>query len=300
MLQHFFLRLNTLSTVKSGINNESHTSHYLIIIGYYRLSNYFIPLEQLSAAANTHNHNIKDNADFENVLALYIFDRKLRLIVMEAIERIEVAVRTKWANALAEQTDDPHAFMQASNFKDPWSHQKQLAKVSSNLSNSREVFVTHYKEKYSSPYLPPIWAMVETLTLGELSKWLINTNDNAIKKEISQEIGLPTLDILEGVMQCISLIRNICAHHGRLWNRRIVKPLPNIKKLEGILEKEADRNQLKKELFNYLAVICHIMKTIQPQTSWLHRLSTHIQTLTPEQQAAMGFPQYWTENEFFW
>ena len=179
-------------------------------------------------------------------------------------------------------------------------HLCKLAKVSSNLSDSREVFVTHYKEKYSRPYLPPIWAMVETLTLGELSKWLINTNDNAIKKEIAKEIGLPTLDILEGVIQCIALIRNICAHHGRLWNRRIVKPLPNIKKLAVVLEKETDSNQLKKELFNYLIVIYHIMKTIQPQTSWLHRLSTHIQPLTPEQQAAMGFPKYWTKNKFFW
>ena len=98
------------------INNESHASQYLTTIGYYRLSAYFVPFEKPSDAANTRNHNFKDNADFENVLALYIFDRKLRLIVMEAIERIEVAVRTKWANALAEQTDDPHAFMQASNF----------------------------------------------------------------------------------------------------------------------------------------------------------------------------------------
>ena len=78
------MRLNTLSTVKSRINNESHASHYLIIIGYYRLSAYFIPLEQLSAAANTHNHNIKDNADFENILALCIFERKLWIIVTEA------------------------------------------------------------------------------------------------------------------------------------------------------------------------------------------------------------------------
>jgi len=218
---------------------------------------------------------------------------------MEAIERIEVAVRTQWANSIAQSTNDPHAFMEATNFKDPWTHQKMLAKVSTNLASSSEVFVTHYKNHYQTPYLPPIWAMVETLTFGELSKWFTNTANNTIKKQIAQNIGLPTVEILQSVMQAISLIRNTCAHHGRLWNRRIVKPLPYIKKLRSVLQTETDNNQPKKELFNYLIVMCHMMKSIQPTTTWPQRVKQHIETLTPAQQKAMGFHEQWQQQDFF-
>jgi abortive infection bacteriophage resistance protein len=110
---------------------------------------------------------------------------------------------------------------------------------------------------------------------------------------------LPTVEILQGVLQGISLIRNICAHHGRLWNRRLVKPLPNIKKLHGIIQIEQDSHQPRKELFNYLVVICHMMKSLQPNTTWQERLSAHIKTINTDQQRAMGFPDGWQELTFF-
>ncbi len=277
-----------------AISDEGKTAQYFNNIGYYRLSAYFIPFEQI----NDH-HQFKPGIQFEDILDLYIFDRKLRLIVIEGIERIEVAIRTQWANKLAEANQDPHAFMQSKHFKDPWSHQKKLAKVANTLKGSGEVFIKHYRDKYTSPFLPPIWAMVETLTFGELSQWFSNTADASIKKGIAKQFELPTVEIMQSVMQSLSLIRNICAHHGRLWNRRLVKQLPYIRKLSTILQAEIDSSQPKKEIYNYLVIMCVMMKAIQPDSQWQQHLKSHIQCASLEQQKAMGFVENWQQHSFW-
>lgn len=292
------------------ISDESKAAEYLEALGYYRLSAYFIPFELPSTQLNRRNHNFKQDTQFQQVLSLYIFDRKLRLLVMEAIERIEVAIRSRWANELAQTTNDPHAFMCNSYFINQWEHQRQLAKVSNNIQDSSEVFVTHYLSKYLAPYLPPIWAMSETLTIGQLSKWVANTKSNPIKKRIALSLGLPTIEIFDSALQSISLIRNICAHHGRLWNRHLVKRLAYFKKLNQVMQfypqevPQEDgsiktQQHLSNALYNYLVIISHMMLAIQPNTSWQQRLVEHLKTASDEQQTAMGFPTDWQQYPFF-
>ena len=281
------------------IDDDVSASHYINKIGYYRLSAYFIPFEQANKNRLAPHHFFKSDVHFSQVLALYLFDRKLRLIIMEGIETIEVSLRTMWANGLTNFSHDPHAFMEVKHFRDPWQHQMQLARISGNLASSSEVFVTHYKKKYTRPFLPPLWAIVETMTLGELSKWLTNTRNTTIKKRIGQEMGIPSIEVLQSVMQSIALIRNLCAHHARLWNRRLLKPLPNIKHLKNLMQTEESTRQSKKELFNYLVVMCHIMKHIQTTPHWKNRLTQHIAILSTDQQSAMGFPDEWQKQDMF-
>lgn len=158
--------------------------HYLGNIGYYRLSAYSLPHELPTPPGQARQHLFKPGTTFEQVLSLYVFDRKLRLLVMEAIERIEVSVRTRWAHAMA-MRHGPHAHMQVRLFKSPWEHTKDLARVSAETEKSKEAFVQHYRVTYDEPFLPPVWAIVETMTLGTLSRWMANTKDNAAKKEVA-------------------------------------------------------------------------------------------------------------------
>lgn len=155
---------------------------YLANIGYYRLSAYWHPFELPSTNGTSRNHNFLPDTTFDKILNLYIFDRKLRLLVMEAMERIEVAVRTRWATALA-MRHGSHAFMNSALFKAPARHATDLAKIESDLAGSCETFIVHYKSQYDDPPLPPIWAIVETMTLGTLSRWFTNTSDTAAKKK---------------------------------------------------------------------------------------------------------------------
>ena len=225
------------------------------------------------------------------------------MLVMEAIERIEVSVRTRWASAMALRHGS-HAHMESTLFKNPWQHVTDLARVARELQDSNETFVAHYRKKYDEPYLPPIWAVVETMTLGGMSRWIESTNDNQVKREVAQALGMPTIEILEQVLHALTPMRNICAHHARLWNRRFILLLPNIKRLRGqfitetIVTATGETQQpLSREIYNFLVVIQNLMLKINPTTSWGERLTQHIHLLSTEQQQAMGFPVDWEKRQ---
>lgn len=298
--------------------DETRVQHYLTYIGYYRLSAYWLPFEQPATDGQARNHQFQPNTTFEQVLTLYIFDRKLRLLVMEAIERIETAIRTHWAYALATR-HGPHAHMNASLFKSPWQHASDIARMSSELKDSRETFIAHYCRQYSEPYLPPIWAVVETLTLGALSRWIQATKSTDVKREVAKSLGMPTIEVLEQVLHALTPVRNVCAHHGRLWNRRFTLQLPHIKRLKdqmvieritatkkqtescgqcgGPLEQEQAvvQEQPSRQLYNYLLVMAHLMQRINPGSAWRQRLKQHIQSASTDQHNAMGFPAGWEQ-----
>lgn len=118
-------------------------------------------------------HTFNKGANFEHALDLYVFDRKLRLLLLYAIERIEVSLRTQWAYHLAHKYG-PHAYLDAQHFKDSTKHTKSLAALSVEVERSDEAFIRHYRTTYTDPFLPPIWAVCEILTLGQLSRWYEN------------------------------------------------------------------------------------------------------------------------------
>lgn len=276
-------------------DDPTRLENYLSTIGYYRLSAYWNPFE-LPPTGRSRNHHFRPDTSFDQVLNLYIFDRKLRLLVMEAMERIEVAVRTRWATALA-MRHGSHAHMKSAQFKNAWQHSRDLGKIAAELEGSNEPFVVHYRDKYDEPFLPPVWAIVETMSLGTLSRWFRNTRDTTVKKEVSQFLAMPTIEILEQVLHTLTPVRNICAHHGRLWNRRFAMSLPVIKRMrESLVPPDAPHHQAH-YLFNYLVVISALMRAINPGSSWTERLKAFVGTLDDAGRRCMGFPDGWRERD---
>jgi abortive infection bacteriophage resistance protein len=264
---------------------------YLANIGYYRLSAYWHPFE-LPTNGTSRNHHFQPDTSFDKVLKLYIFDRKLRLLVIEAIERIEVAVRTRWATALA-MRHGSHAHMEAALFRDPIRHSQDLEKIATELGKSNEPFVVHYRNQYEEPPLPPIWAIVETMTLGTLSRWFKNTCETAAKKEVAQALAMPNIEVLEQVLHTLTPIRNICAHHGRLWNRRFPMALPVIRRLQvSMVAPDATHHQAR-HLFNYLVVLSALMNALNQKSSWTRRVMEFVETLDDSGRRSMGFPADW-------
>lgn len=293
-----------LKTRGLELGDEQRVERYLHSIGFYRLSAYFIPFEDKSRTDI--EHAFQGGTHFDDVLNLYIFDRELRLLVLEAMERIEVAARACWANALTLETGDAHAYMDMRHFKSPQKHLQQLNRVANDLEGSKEQFIEHYRKTYSDPFLPPTWAMVETLSFGALSHWYADTKSNRVKKPVANLLGMPSVELAEKVLEALTLVRNTCAHHSRLWNRRFTKQIPYIKKLgselvihehendEGVQQRQPDRR-----LYNYLVVMVHMMIRLQPGTSWPRRMAAHIDRLEPHQQSAMGFPEGWRTLSFW-
>lgn len=278
------------------ISSEDLARRWLLTVGYYRLSAYWLFFEVTAAEGETRSKHFADGTCFEDVIDLYVFDRKLRLIVTEAIERIEIAVRSRWTNRLSLACGS-HAHLNPELFVSGWDHANRVAQLAKRTKDSNEVFVKHYRSKYDRPYMPPLWMVTELMTFGELSKWVEATDDAKVRGAVAKDVGLPTQETLIGTLQVLSYVRNICAHHGRLWNRRTVKRLPSIKRFKKSLVMEpatgSEQLQLSNRIYNILSVLSLLIRHQAPDTTYTDRLRTLVETRNADQLNAMGFPDDW-------
>ena len=146
----------------------------LELIGYYRLSAYWLFFEEHPASGETRSHRFKPGSTFEQVIDLYNKDRLIRLLVIDAIERIEIAARSAWVQEMS-MKHGPHCYLDPQLFRPDFNHGEQIEQLRSQLQQSNETFVIHYRQTYSEPELPPIWAMTELISLGTLRAWIAAT-----------------------------------------------------------------------------------------------------------------------------
>lgn len=275
-----------------SFGDEAHAHHYLGALNYYRLTAYWLPFE-----ADHTTHSFAPGTTFEAVLDRYVFDRELRLLVMDAIERIEVAIRTQFAYHLG-HTYGPHALSDSTLFNASsrgWSYTGGIFQLSGSVRESREIFIQHLTSKYIEP-LPPVWAVVELMSLGELSKWFRNLSLSADRNAISRHFCLDE-SILTSFLHHLVIVRNICAHHSRLWNRSFVFIFKHPKRDPEIAAKGLAGGSDRK-LYSTLVMLAYFMDQLCPGHEWKIRLRTlvsrhHIPI------AQMGFPANW-ETRTIW
>ena len=134
---------------------------YLKMLNYYRFSSYCIPFQDVKDKFN-------ENTCFNNVLKLYDFDCKIRLLLYEVLEKIEIQIRTLFAYYFGENYG-PWGYTESLKFSLNFNHYDWFEKINNEISRSREKFIQHYRIKYSkSPYLP-IWMVTEVFSFGSLS-----------------------------------------------------------------------------------------------------------------------------------
>lgn len=258
---------------------------YLQQINYYRLGAYWLPYESSHSP-----HAFLPNTTFESILKLYVFDRELRLHLLDAIERVEVAVRTRWAYEMAHR-HGPHGYLEAKLSKSIKSWANNLVTLTAEVNRTDEAFIKHYSTNYNEPELPPVWAVCEVMSMGLLSRWYTQLGPTATRKAIAVHFGFDHQQF-EGLLDHLTYLRNVCAHHSRVWNRKFTKtmPLPRNKPsgLREQLNLAADR-----QLYNTLVCLLHLMDTICPQHHWRNRLLDLVAGLNTQQQHAMGYPSGW-------
>lgn len=279
------------------VGDEELMRRWLKTVGYYRLSAYWLPWELPPADVETRSKRFPPNTNFSDIVDIYVFDRKLRLLIMEAIDRFEIAVRARWTN-LFSLAHGSHAHMDPTNFQNGFDYARMFSKISSTVEQSSEVFVEHYRNKYTSPYLPPLWQVTELMTLGEISMWVKATKDNNMKDAVAKDLGLPNKETLEGSLQLLSYVRNICAHHGRLWNRRTVKRAPNIKSFRQDMDIEVTGNQHqpRNSIYNVLVILAKTLRHQSPDTTFPDRVKALVDTRSAGQMRSMGFPEDWKQK----
>lgn len=277
------------------IPDETRARELLTFVGYYRLSAYTLPFEIPSATGRT--HLFQTGTTFDDIVDLYYFDRHLRLLVLDAIEKIEVALRAVWADALSLEMKDSHAHTKPEYFENPWEHLQQLAMTVKGFPSSNEPFISHYRDSYEEPFIPHIWGTVETMTFGSLSKWVKATKSKAVKKRMFHFLGFKNIETLEGTLHAITPIRNVCAHHGRLWNRHFVVRFPAITALKGSLQPNQNPQKSDLRLYNALVILSHLVSVINPRNQWKQRLIDLISKQPEKRLDSMGFPKDWKERD---
>lgn len=257
---------------------------YLQHLNYYRLCAYWLPFE-----ADHANHQFKPGTHFNDVLNLYIFDRELRLLVLDAIERIEVSMRGQWAYQLAHH-HGPHAHLIAHLF-DRKFWQSNLDKLTEETYRSDEAFIKHHLSEYAES-LPPVWAVCEVMSLGLLSRWYNSLKPAPTRRAIAGVYGVDE-KVLQSWMHHLSLVRNICAHHSRLWNREFTIT-PNLPKTKpAYLSVEFIPGSRK--IYNTLVILLHGMDTVAGQHHWRPRMK---ELLAKHRISAgeMDFPLDWQQR----
>ncbi|MCK6517365.1 Abi family protein [Myxococcota bacterium] len=292
------------------IDDEERALRYLRQIGYFRLSGYLAAFEKGIQRSGARDHTILPGTTFDQVLDLYVFDRKLRLLIMEALERVEVALRSAWANSLAREKDeqqglhpDAHAWLDPRRTDGSVDSLSLMTNGAKKLNDSQESFAVHYRGTYDSPRFPPIWALVETLSFGELSRWLEHTASLDVKRAVSEALGLPNQQVAHRVVEALSSIRNVCAHHNRCWDRVHAKGLPTLNRLHDdivVFTTHGKNGELvnapDKHLYNYLVVLAFILNHLNPKSTWRARLVALVAERTPDQLKRMAFPADWHQR----
>jgi abortive infection bacteriophage resistance protein len=248
------------------VRDHERASRVLSHINYYRLRAYWLPFEIPAAEGE---HRFRAGCAFEDVVRIYLFDRKLRLLILEAIERVEVSLRTRWAHELAMKYGS-HAHLETRLFRDPVRFDHCLLQLREELQRSRETFVDHYRMQYSTPETPPIWATCEVLTLGQLSKWLGNLKYRQDRQSVAREYMLDE-SILCAFAHHLAVVRNLCAHHSRVWNRLLTIgmriPKHPVELAEGF---NPDR---PRNIHNTLVMLVWFVQVMSPDSGWPHRLT---------------------------
>jgi abortive infection bacteriophage resistance protein len=268
-------------------------AHYLSHISYYRLRAYTFPYQN-----NAHpDHPFWKPTAFEHVLNDYILDRKLRMIVFDALEKIEIALRTQIIYQYS-MVHGGHWYESPIHFRKTHLFQSDLGHLDKEIRRSQEEFIKHYKSKYTHPARPPAWMALEVSTLGTLSKIYDNLVLSAEKKLVAKHFGLRHPFVLESWMKTFSHIRNICAHHSRLWNRPItIIPIipqnPNAAWINSVFLAE------RHKIFTSLCCIRLFLNQISPGNNFSLKVQELLRLYPNTNLQTMGFSPNW-EKEPLW
>ena len=267
--------------------------HFLSNISYYRLKGYWWEMQD-----DRVNHHFVNGSFFEDVIDLYNFDRHFRLIVFNAIERIEISLRTKLIYHLSLQYGSEW-YLNPLLFEEPKRYNSFIAKLFQDISNSSEEFIINHFDNHPTEH-PESWKAMEVLTLGSLSKVYQNLKHQLPEKtKIAREFGLYNQKYLSSWLLTITVIRNIIAHHSRLWNRVIINKYDWPQTTPKPLLSYTPDNRQRRKIFPLLSAIIYMNNEISPGNSIKHEMIDLFNKFPNIHLSRMGFPNNW-QNEPLW
>ncbi|XCB31016.1 Abi family protein [Arcanobacterium hippocoleae] len=283
--------------------------------------NNFCPLAQLRLSAYwyparvlTHDGNRDDSfcsgTRFSDAVELYEADRKLRALVHDGMERIEIAMRTRLGEALI--ATDPFAYMDSQRFRLTFNHQQWIMVINKRIARAgrNNEAIKHYRDNYDGQY--PFWVLAEVLDFADISR-LYERLPASDQRSIAENMGI-TIDLaalsknqqrkaklqspLVRWMEHLTIVRNFCAHHARLWNKSFA-PAPTaalrtLPQFQNLPEGQSE------QMFGVLTVMAGLIRITSPGTTWpdkITNLINHEFLVNPlVAPTSMGIPENWNRS----
>ena len=297
------------------VGTDADAEGLLTQFGYYRLSGYWHPLRQsewdVESASVLYKDEFKCGSTLSQATALAEFDRQLRSLFLEAIERIEIGIRVRVAllfgsrGAFAHR--DPAQYypkftvgLDPKTGKTPFN--AWLERIDSHEERSKEQFAIHFRQKYGLPL--PLWVSIEVWDFGMLSK-AIGGMSIGDQKALSIPLGLSRTGLFPSWLRAINHVRNICAHYSRLWNRSPSdQAIPPRAGEHSLLDHLAPDAFAHVRLYVVAAIIQFLLRQVDGSfaAKWSNDLKAHFATFpdipgVPVGQS--GFPLGW-DSQALW
>ena len=284
----FHQQIAMLKTNGLTFLDEPKALHILQQISYFRLKSYLMPL-----MSDKTLHTFKSGATFEQAYTLYKFDSRLRKLIAGELEKIEVSIRTQMAYILSDEVDI-YWFADSANFGNATKHAGIINSLQSELDRTDDDQILRFKRMYSDAF-PPSWMTMEVTSFGTLSMLYKLLKPSLTKRKIANQYGVSD-SVFESWLHSIVYVRNICAHHSRLWNKTLrIQPLFP-RKVNGTFISTPVRND---RLYYVLCIIQYLLRKVNPNTTFPARLKALFDEFPDTDISAMGFPENW-DKEALW
>lgn len=290
------------------IDDEAEAEHLLNVIGYYRLSGYWYPYRR-GAIGPDRDDRFVDGATFRQVVRLYDADRRLKLHVLQAIERVEIAVRVMIGFTLGKRGAYAHLDPSSldGQFTSPRrgrgsTYDRWLGKILAAQNRSSEDFVRHFQRKYDGRL--PVWVVTEILDFGSLSYLFaglkaVDRNEIAGSLHVIDRQGRGNGAALANWLRVLNYIRNVCAHHSRLWNRNLSDQIApsHLEAVPGVGHLAAAGHS---RIYSTLGILAFLLGKVDPASGWSTQVGRLLATeisASGRSLAEAGFPADWQAQQ---
>lgn len=299
-----------ISLLKSrGMQLDGEPERWLRAVNYYRLSGYWYVYRAVVTRDGTFARadEFQEGTTFSAVTALYEFDRKLRTLVYDGIERIEVALRSHVSYVLGAR--DPLAHEDPTTFRTEFDHAAWMTKARVRVARTARssAYIRHHTDRYGGDI--PIWVLVDVLDFADVSM-LFEALRAGDQYKVAEGLGIKfDLDQLGSSqrrkalknhplarwLEQLTVLRNITAHHGRLWNRTLVPAATSaMRTVSGLESLPAGQSE---DVFGALSVVATILETTSPGARWVARVVDEMDSIfgmhAQRSPNEMGFPDSW-------
>lgn len=298
-------------------------------IGYYRLSGYTFPLrtleenpQQAKGKQQKRGETFIEGASFEDAVALHDFDHRLRGILLDGLQQLEVGLKVKIGYTLGKRgalahldeskldpgAKKPHRRKKDKSRYEAW--REEYDSLQEKATSGKQEFVMHFAKHYDGEV--PIWAAVGFMTMGCLIS-LYNMLNKEDRRTIARSLGVKDPKVLAGWLKPLNILRNQCAHGNRVWNRSI--PFQADKLNLGMLKNPAllrhlaisSKAPVDHRVYFHAATTAYLLRELIPDSTWPRDFAAVMGTfpssvsekfpLSPVD--SMGFIEDW-ENEELW